>query len=85
MEAVKMKEVTQKTLLTIINDPLTLKLSRVMLHQSVDIPHGATETTISDSRTRGIKIYFHPMYGAICENKGRYILIPSANVIVGYE
>lgn len=97
MEAAKtMKEKTvattttttikRKTLETLFNDPNTIAIDRTAMHQAFQIPYGGTESTLSQHRTKDLKLVYHP--GAqllIGFHKGKYFFSPAANIIVGHE
>lgn len=69
----------------IATDPMCIKVSRVLLHQATHVPGGGTETTLSETRTPGLTLDYHPIYGVVTQNKGMKALIPLANVVIAYE
>lgn len=87
-EATKIQEVPapkQRTIQALLEDPIAIKVSRILLHQAFAIPAAGTELTLHEGRMPGIKMAYHPMYGVIVENKGKRVIIPAANVIAAYE
>ena len=75
----------RKILKDLFEDDKCFEVSRVMLHQAMQLPKAGTETTLSDARTAGIKLVYHPVIGIIGNLKESYFIVPSANVIVAYE
>lgn len=88
VETLKKPESTQikrKRLEELFNDPCTISIDRSLMHQAFQIPGAGTESTLSTTRTRDLKLVFHPGYGLIGFHKGKYFLSPSPNVIVAHE
>lgn len=83
-EPIKTKQGPKK-LSDVVTDPLTIEFRTVFLHQGAMIPHAGTESTLSQQRIPGIKLYLHPVYGYVGDNKGKLFHIPTANVIIGCE
>lgn len=77
--------VPRKSIEAIVTDPMCIKVSRVLLHQATHVPGGGTETTLSETRTPGLTLDYHPIYGVVIQNKGQKALIPLANVVIAYE
>lgn len=57
------------------------------MHQAFQIPGAGTESSLNPGRAgmRDLKMVYHPGYGLIGYNKGKYFLSPPANVIIGNE
>jgi hypothetical protein len=77
----------RKSLAELSQESCTVEMHRGMLHQSADIPGAGMETSLNNARKgqRDMKLIYHPGYGLIGKANGKYFLIPSANIIIGYE
>ena len=78
-------EFKQRDLSELFKEACAVPISRALMHQAFQIPGAGTESTLSEARTRNLKIVFHPGYGLIGQHNGKYFLSPSANVIVAHE
>lgn len=78
--------VKRKTLAQLFNEPSAVALERVHVHQAAELP-GTTQNTLSAGRAglKDIKMVYHPGYGLIGFMKGKYFLVPGANVSTAHE
>jgi hypothetical protein len=76
----------RKTLQELFNEPCTVAIDNAQMHQAFMLPGAGTESSIHPGRAglRDIKMVYHPGYGLIILNKGKYTLVPNcANMIMG--
>jgi len=89
MEETKPQTKTQKrkTLAELFAEPCAVAINDTQLHQAFMLKGAGTESSLHPGRPglKDIKLVYHPGYGLIGYNKGRYFLSPAPNVIVAHE
>lgn len=65
-----------------LSDLKGIKIERAQLHQGYALPNAGTETTVHNTRSgcKDMKLTLTPQ-GLVIENKGKWAIIPLANVI----
>lgn len=65
-----------------LSDLKGIRIERAQLHQGFALPNAGTETTLHNGRSgcKDIKFILTPQ-GLVIENKGKWAIIPLANII----
>ncbi len=82
----KKKTVKRKTFADLFNEPCAVLVDRAAVHQAAELP-GTTQNTLNRGRPglNGLEVVYHPGYGLIGLLKGKYFLVPAANVSCVHE
>lgn len=77
----------RKTLAELFAEPCAVAVASTQMHQGFQLPGAGTESSLHCGRPqlRDLKLVYHPGYGLIGCNKGKYFLSPSPNVILAKE
>ena len=79
----KKQERARKTLRELFEEPIAIDVEASQLHQAFMLPGAGTESSLHPGRPgqKELKMRYHPIYGLIIFNKGKYTLTHGANVI----